>query len=80
MKVDFGDAIVLSEMAFGLIPEIFNTIDMIMFMRKKRRRINAIMLKFGGSQNIIRAITVGIKKELKRLFFMGYIDSIFEKS
>ena len=58
--MNFWDAIIFSEVPFCLIPEVLNSIDMIVFVGKKLRMVNAIMLKFRYIQDIIRSITICI--------------------
>ena len=41
----FGNAIIFSQMPFGLIPEILDAIDVIVFVNKGSAVINAIRLE-----------------------------------
>ncbi len=47
-------------MPFRLVPEILNTIDMIMFVSKEFRMVDPVMLEVRDIQHIIPTLTVSI--------------------
>ena len=56
----FGNAIGLTQMAFHLIPKIFNAIAVIMVIRKKLAMVNARVLKIRHIQSNVRTVIVSI--------------------
>ncbi len=61
----FGNTIVLAQMPFGLIPKVFNPIDVIMLVRKKLAVIDAIVLKLRYIQGIVRTIIVSVHNAIR---------------
>ena len=61
-------------MSFFLIPEIFNTIDMVLFVDKKLGMINAEVFKFRDIQNSVRGIAICINNAvwLDSLLYNGH--------
>jgi hypothetical protein len=52
----FGNSVILAQMPFGLIPKVFDAIDVIMLVRKELTVIDTIVLKLGHIQGIVRTI------------------------
>jgi len=60
-----GDAVVLTQMPFRLIPKVFNAIDVVLFVRKELAMVNAIVLELRHIQSIVRAIIVSIDNTIR---------------
>lgn len=65
----FRNAIVLTQMSFGLIPKILDPIDVIMFVRKMRTMVNAIVLELRHIQGIVGTIKVRIDNTIRHHLF-----------
>lgn len=53
IKVVLGDAIEPAQMAFGLVPEVFNSINMVLSFNKSLRMIDPKMPKIGDVQSVV---------------------------
>ncbi len=60
-----GNAIVLTQMPLGLIPKVFNAMDVVMFVRKQLAMVNAIVLKLRYVQGIVGTIIVSIDNTIR---------------
>ena len=56
----FWDAIVAPQMALRLVPEVFNSVDVITLIGKLFAVIDAMVLKLGDIQNIVSSKAVRI--------------------
>lgn len=59
MKVIFMDAIVAPQVPLRLIPEVLDTVDVILLMSKQFWMVDPIVVKFGNVQHIIGPKAVG---------------------
>ena len=71
MEVLTGNAVVFSEDAFGLVPEVFNAVDVVGFVGEAFTVVDPIMFKFTDINRIVRSIAVGIDDAV-RLDFTLY--------
>lgn len=49
----FRDTIISPHVAFGLVPEILDAVDVVAILGEKFRVIDAMMVKFGDAQHIV---------------------------
>ena len=68
----FGDAVKFSHVSFGLIPEIFDAIDVVFSACKKFGMIDAEVFKIGNIQGIIGRPTVGVNDAVGGNFSQNY--------
>ncbi len=59
------NAIVFAQVAFSLIPKVFDAIDVIVFVRKELTMVNTIVLKLGYVQGIVGTIIVCIDNTIR---------------
>ena len=60
MEVFFGHTVKFAQMSFGLIPKVFNAINVIGLVSKMFRMVKAIMLKICNVERVIGSIAIGI--------------------
>ena len=56
----FGNPVICAQMAFRLIPKVFDAIDVVRLVRKELPVIDSIVLKLGHIQGIVGTIIVRI--------------------
>ena len=61
-----------AHMAFGLIPKVFNTIDVIALVRKELGMIDAIVLEVCHIKRVIAAPSVRINDAIRHDFTLNY--------
>ena len=66
MEVLLINAIIFSECSFRLIPEVLNTIDVIVFTTSKHfRMIDSEVFKLAHIQGIVTSIAISINKAVR---------------
>ena len=60
VKIFLFDAVKFAQVAFGLVPEILDAVDMIISVRKQFRVIDPVMLEVRDIQGVVGIIGVGI--------------------
>ena len=69
VEVLLWDSIVLSEYAFGLIPEVLNTVDVVMFLLGKMSAVvDAVVMESRYIQCVVAAVTVRINNAVRCYF------------
>jgi len=69
VEVLFGDSIVFSEHPFCLAPEVFNAVDVVVFLLGEVRRvIDTMMVESRHIKRIITAIAIGVDNTVRRYF------------
>jgi len=61
----FGNASIFAQVPFGLIPKVFDAIDVVMLVRTELTVIDAIVLKVRHIQVIVGTIIVGIHNTIR---------------
>jgi len=62
---------VLAQMAFCLVPEVFNAIDAVMAIRKKLAVVDAQVFKFGDVEDVVAAKAIRINNAVWP-YFLAY--------
>gem|GEM_PF-2883746 len=60
MEVGFWDAIVATEMAFSLVPEVLYAVDMVVGIDEKLGVIDPLVMKLGDIENIVGSKAIGV--------------------
>ena len=60
-----GNAMALTQLPFGLIPKIFDAIDVLMLVRKQLAMVHAIVLKLRHIQGIVGTIIDSIDNTIR---------------
>jgi len=64
------NAIVLSQNSFGLVPKVFDTIDVVFAFCKVSRMVDAVMAKAAHVKRVVGSVGIGINHTV-RLDFVG---------
>ena len=70
----FGNAVKLVQVAFGLIPKILNSVNVVLLPGKMRAVIDAKMRTLTHVQHAITAVTIGVNNTV-RLHLLRIIGS-----
>ena len=60
MKVFCWYAVVAPQVSLGLVPEVFNSVYVIMFVSKQFRVVDAVVMELRNIQNIIGSEAISI--------------------